>query len=54
MPPKSRNTRTALPSALFNWVVLLNFPPEGLLSRSHSEYVEGETLVNMITEDLVA
>ena len=31
-----------------------NFSPEGLLSRSHSEYVEGETLVNMITEDLVA
>ena len=31
-----------------------NFSPEGLLSRSHSEYVEGETLVDMITEDLVA
>jgi bacterioferritin len=31
-----------------------NFSPEGLLSRSHSEYVEGETLVGMITEDLVA
>ena len=28
--------------------------PEGLLSRSHSEYVEGETLVDMIREDLVA
>jgi bacterioferritin len=28
--------------------------PEGLLSRSHSEYVEGETLVDMIKEDLVA
>ncbi len=31
-----------------------NFSPEGLLSRSHSEYVEGETLVDMIKEDLVA
>lgn len=31
-----------------------NFSPEGLLTRSHSEYVEGETLVEMIKEDLVA
>jgi bacterioferritin len=31
-----------------------NFNPEGLLTRSHSEYVEGETLVEMIREDLVA
>ena len=31
-----------------------NFNPEGLLMRSHSEYVEGETLVDMIREDLVA
>ena len=31
-----------------------NFSPEGLLSRSHSEYVEGHTLVDMIKEDLVA
>ena len=31
-----------------------NFSPEGLLTRSHAEYVEGETLVDMITEDLVA
>ncbi len=31
-----------------------NFSPEGLASRSHSEYVEGETLVDMIQEDLVA
>ena len=28
--------------------------PEGLLSRSHAEYVEGETLQDMIKEDLVA
>jgi bacterioferritin len=31
-----------------------NFNPEGLLSRSHAEYVEGETLADMIKEDLVA
>ncbi len=31
-----------------------NFNPEGLLTRSHSEYVEGESLVDMIKEDLVA
>ncbi|MGH7737052.1 MAG: ferritin-like domain-containing protein [Candidatus Tyrphobacter sp.] len=28
--------------------------PKGLASRSHSEYVEGSTLVDMIEEDLVA
>src|SRR4029079_12176628 len=31
-----------------------NFNPEGLATRSHSEYVEGESLVDMIREDLVA
>jgi bacterioferritin len=31
-----------------------NFSPEGLASRSHAEYVEGETLIDMIKEDLVA
>ena len=31
-----------------------NFSPEGLLSRSHAEYVEGTDLVDMIKEDLVA
>jgi bacterioferritin len=31
-----------------------NFNPEGLLMRSHAEYVEGETLIDMIKEDLVA
>jgi bacterioferritin len=33
---------------------LPNFSPEGILSRSHAEYVEGETLEQMIEEDLVA
>lgn len=31
-----------------------NLNPEGLLTRSHAEYVEGDTLINMIKEDLVA
>lgn len=31
-----------------------NFSPDGLLMRSHSEYVEGTTLLDMIQEDLVA
>jgi bacterioferritin len=31
-----------------------NFDPEGLATRSHSEYVEGTTLLDMIREDLVA
>ena len=31
-----------------------NFSPEGLASRSHAEYVEGGSLVEMIREDLVA
>ena len=31
-----------------------NLNPEGLLSRSHAEYVEGNTLIDMIKEDLVA
>jgi bacterioferritin len=31
-----------------------NFSPDGLTSRSHAEYVEGDTLLDMIKEDLVA
>ena len=31
-----------------------NFNPEGLLMRSHAEYVEGSSLTDMIQEDLVA
>lgn len=31
-----------------------DFNPEGLASRSHAEYVEGDNLVDMIREDLVA
>src|SRR5918994_4053968 len=31
-----------------------DFSPEGLTSRSHAEYVEGDSLRSMIEEDLVA
>ena len=31
-----------------------NFNPEGLVTRSHAEYVEGGSLVDMIKENLVA
>jgi bacterioferritin len=31
-----------------------DFAPEALASRSHAEYVEGDSLVSMIKEDLVA
>jgi bacterioferritin len=31
-----------------------NLSPDGLSDRSHSEYVEGDTLIDMIKEDLVA
>lgn len=31
-----------------------NFSPEGLATRSHAEYVEGNSLIDMVKEDLVA
>jgi bacterioferritin len=31
-----------------------NLNPEGLLTRSHSQYVEGKSLLDMVREDLVA
>ncbi len=31
-----------------------NLSPEGILDRSHSEYIEGESLAEMITENLIA
>jgi len=31
-----------------------NFSPDGLATRSHAEYVEGDTLGSMIREDLIA
>ena len=31
-----------------------DFSPDGLTTRSHAEYIEGESLVEMIRENLVA
>jgi bacterioferritin len=31
-----------------------NFNPADMLARSHAEYIEGETLKDMLTEDLIA
>jgi bacterioferritin len=31
-----------------------DFNPEGLLTRSHAQYAEGNSLVDMIKEDLIA
>ncbi len=31
-----------------------NFNPEGLATRSHSQYIEGQSLLDMVREDLVA
>lgn len=31
-----------------------NWNPEGLITRSHAEYVEGDSLIQMIKENLVA
>jgi bacterioferritin len=31
-----------------------NFDPDGLATRSHADYVEGDTLLDMVREDLVA
>jgi len=31
-----------------------NFSPQGLTTRSHAEYVEGSSLVEMVKEDLIA
>jgi bacterioferritin len=31
-----------------------NFDPQGLLTRSHTQYMEGGSLVDMIKEDLIA
>jgi len=31
-----------------------NFNPEGLATRSHSQYVEGTSLLDMVREDLIA
>ena len=50
----SRDTRIRSPQRIVQLGGAPNFSPEGLLTRSHAEYVEGETLPDMIKEDLVA
>ena len=54
MPRKNRQHADRIAERIVQLGGSPNFSPEGLLSRSHSEYVEGDTLVDMITEDLVA
>jgi len=52
------NEEQAHADAICNRIIQLNgapnLNPEGLTSRSHSEYTEGQDLVSMIKEDLVA
>ena len=52
------NEELAHADALASRIVQLggepDFAPDGLTSRSHAEYVAGQTLVDMIREDLVA
>jgi bacterioferritin len=50
---RAGSTRTASPSASCSSAGARPHPA-GLLSRSHSEYVEGKTLRDMLREDLVA
>jgi bacterioferritin len=41
-------------SASPNWGGEPNFNPEGLATRSHSQYIAGNSLPDMVREDLVA
>ena len=50
----SRGTPTRSPSESRSSAASRTLDPEALVSRSHSEYVEGEGLLEMIREDLVA
>jgi bacterioferritin len=49
-----------MPTKLLNvlYIVQLggqpDFSPDSLTSRSHAEYVEGDSLATMIKEDLIA
>ena len=54
MRVRNKSTPTASPSASSSLGGEPDFAPDGLSSRSHSEYVEGRTLVDVIKEDLVA
>jgi bacterioferritin len=52
--PRSRATPTSSPPASSSSAASPNFNPDGLTGRSHAEYVEGETLRDMLKEDLIA
>ncbi len=51
---KSKATRTRFPSASTQLGGDPDLDPATLTTRSHSEYVEGDDLVSMIKENLVA
>jgi len=54
MPMTSSNIAIGLPTRIVQLNGEPNFSPQGLSSRSHSEYQEGSDLIDMIKEDLVA
>lgn len=45
---------TGSPNALSSFAGEPNFSPDGQSVRSHAEYIEGNTLKEMIKEDLIA
>ena len=58
---ESRESRRTLPLAVLNRAVRIvqlggkpDMNPAGILSRSHSDYVEGDSLIDMLKEDLIA
>ena len=53
-PTRSRATPTRSPTRITQLQGEPELQPGRLTARSHAEYVEGTTLVDMISEDLVA
>src|ERR1700676_3921 len=51
---RSKVTRILRPRGSPNLGGEPNFNPEGLATRSHPQYVEGKSLLDMVREDLVA
>ena len=54
MPTRSNYTPINWRSASCNWAASPISRRKGSAARSHSEYVEGDSLIDMIKEDLVA
>ena len=52
--PRSRNTPTRIAERIVQLGGEPDFAPDSLKSRSHSEYKEGEDLIDMIRENLIA